>query len=110
MNNTVEHRLLSIKQKLKENNLTITCADKGKTVVIIELQNKIMEFNIESGLKGMAKHPTPKYQKYVKEMVKIYKPIIDRLSQYRYIKMNPQAPKLNILIKLHKETQPIRSV
>jgi hypothetical protein len=37
MSNTVEYRhLKSIKQKLKENNLTITWADKSKTVVITE--------------------------------------------------------------------------
>jgi dTDP-4-dehydrorhamnose reductase len=76
----------------------------------IELQNKIMEFNVENGLKEMAKDPTPKYQKYVKEIDKKCKTIIDKPSQYRYIQMNPQAPKLNILIKLHKERQPIRPV
>jgi hypothetical protein len=49
-----EYKLIkSIKPKLKEN-LTITWADKGKTVVIVEnnvLHNKIMEFSLENGLK-----------------------------------------------------------
>jgi hypothetical protein len=53
MSNTIKYRLLKpIKQKLTENNLTITCAGKGKTLVIIqniELMNKIMEFNVENG-------------------------------------------------------------
>jgi hypothetical protein len=70
MSNTVEYRFLKpIKQKLKENNLTITRADKGKTMVIIEnteLHNKIMEFNVENGLKEITKDPAAKNQKDVK--------------------------------------------
>jgi hypothetical protein len=69
-----------------------------------------MEFNVENGLKEMTEDPTPRYQKDVKEIVKKCKTIIDKPSQYKYIQMNPQAPKLNGLIKMHKETQPIRPV
>jgi hypothetical protein len=51
----------------------------------IELQNKIMQFNVENGLKEMTKDPTPKYQNDVKVIIKAYKTIIDKPSQYKYI-------------------------
>jgi hypothetical protein len=89
-------------------------ADKGKVVVIIEntkFQEKIMKFNLDNGLVKLDKGPTLKYQRGVKDIVKKKcNNIIDKPIQYKCIQMNPQAPILNALIKLHKETQPIRPV
>jgi hypothetical protein len=59
----------SIKHKLLDNNLVITRADKGKTVVIIskeELNKKVLLFNTENELRKLKKDPTAKFQKNVK--------------------------------------------
>jgi hypothetical protein len=48
------------KQKLVDNNLAITRGDKGKTAVIIskeELNNKVLIFNTENGLRKLKKIP-----------------------------------------------------
>jgi hypothetical protein len=62
----------SIKQKLLDNNLAITRADKGKKVVIInkELNKKVELINTENGLRKLKKDPTVKFQRNVKEVVK----------------------------------------
>jgi hypothetical protein len=112
--NKKEYKCLkSIKHKLLDNYLVITRGDKGKTVVIIskeELDNKVLFFNTENGLNKLKKDPTVKFQKNVKEVLKKCRIIINSSNKYKFIQIKPQAPKLNALIKLHKENLPIRPV
>jgi UDP-N-acetylglucosamine transferase subunit ALG13 len=105
--------LKSIKQKLIDNNLSITHAGKGKTLVIItneELQNKVLVFTNENHLKRLDKDPTKKFQKNVKEAIKNCKKVIDKYTKFKCIQIKLQAPKLNITIKLHKEGASIRPI
>jgi hypothetical protein len=63
--------LKSIKQKLIDNSLTITRADRGKTIVIVTneaLHNKVLAFTNENHLKSLKKDPTVDFQKKAKEM------------------------------------------
>lgn len=99
----------SVKRKLEDNDLIITQADKGKSIIIIGnkiFQNKLAEFNKDNDILIMTKYPTQKYQKEVKDVLK--KCNINKSSLYKCIQMNPKALQLNALIKLHKEAQPIR--
>jgi hypothetical protein len=36
--------------------------------------------------------------------------IIRKDNEYKYIQMKPQAPKLNMTVKLHKEKNPVRPI
>jgi hypothetical protein len=56
------------------------------------------------------KYPTVKFQRNVKEVVKKCNIIINKSNKYKFIQMKPQAPKLNALIKLHKDNLTIRPV
>jgi hypothetical protein len=58
----------------------------------------------------LKKDPTAKFQKNVKEVVKKCNIIINKSNKYKFIQIKPQAPKLNTLIKPHKENLPIRPV
>jgi hypothetical protein len=105
--------LKSIKQKLVDSNLTLTRADKGKTLVIIknkELHNKILSFTNENRLKRLNTDPTTKFQKKVKEVIKKCNTIIDRSSKFKYIQIKPQAPILNVAVKFYKDMAPIRPI
>jgi hypothetical protein len=51
-----------------------------------------------------------KFQKNVKEVIKNCKKVIDKYTKFKCIQIKPQAPKLNINIKLHKEVAPIRPI
>jgi hypothetical protein len=102
-----------MKQKLLDNNLAITRADKGKTVVVInkeELNKKVELFNTENGLRMVKKDPTVKFQRNVKDVIKKCNIIINKSNKYKFIQIKPQAPKLNALIKFHKDNLPIRPV
>jgi hypothetical protein len=67
-------------------------------------------FNTENGLRMLKKDPTAKFQNNVKEVVKKCNIIINKSNKYKFIQIKPQAPKLNVLIKLHKVNLPIRPV
>jgi hypothetical protein len=88
MKNRFEYMLMkTITQKIK-GNLMVTCADKSKMVVTTdnsELHNKIMKFNIENGLKRLAKDPTPKHQKEVKDVIRNCTTIINKTSRYKCV-------------------------
>jgi hypothetical protein len=63
----------SIKQKLLDNNLAITSADKGKAVVIInkeDLEKKVELFNTENGLRKLNKRSHRKLSKKCKRSSK----------------------------------------
>jgi hypothetical protein len=111
---SLEYEVLkSIKQKLIDNNLTLTCAGKGKTLVIIkieELHNKILSFTSESHFKHLNRDPTMKFQRKVKEVIKKCNTIIDKSSKFKYIQIKHQAPRLNVGVKCHKDMAPIRPI
>jgi hypothetical protein len=80
------------------------------TLVIIqneELRRKVLSFNEENNLKRLNRDPTSKFQKNVRDVIKTCNTIIDKANKYKYIQIKPQAPKLNITVKLHKEKNPI---
>lgn len=104
---------MSIKKKARENHLTFTRADKGKTVIAIDSEEYIQKtetFLDPSKYKLLKSDPTEKFQKEIKSVVNDALSILDINSLYKYILMNPQPPKLYSLIKLHKNNLPIRPV
>jgi 7-keto-8-aminopelargonate synthetase-like enzyme len=62
----LQHNLSQIRSLLKKNNLTITKADKSKTIVIINkdvLKQKVNTFIQENHITRLNKDPTDNYQK-----------------------------------------------
>jgi len=58
----------------------------------------------------ISKDPTESFQKQIKETIHKCNAIIDKNQQKYLLQMKPMAPKLNALIKTHKEDKPIRPV
>ena len=103
----------SIQAKLQENNATITRADKGNSIVILptdHYENKIEKFISEYNFHTVTKDPTNTFQPQIRNTVKQSKTLIPKDSQWKYINMNPSAPSIKGLIKIHKQDQPIRPV
>jgi hypothetical protein len=48
------------------------------------------------------KDPTTKFQKNVKDVIKICNTIIEKDNKNKYIQIEPQALKLNITVQLRK--------
>ena len=106
------HTMKNIKKKLKMGN-TITRADKGKTIVIIdtdEYNKKPLDFINKNNFKNLNNNPTGKFQKPIKENLKQCNMIINK-KQIKHLTQNkPQAPRHKAQIKLHKQGNPIRPV
>jgi hypothetical protein len=105
--------IMNVKRKMCTNKLTITDADKGKTLVIIteeEYKQKIIEFTQENNFTLTNKGQTQQYQINVKQTIKLCKTIIPKEQKWKYTNMNPAAPNLHATIKLHKHNTPIRPI
>jgi hypothetical protein len=109
--NPMLNTIKNIKQKLESNNLTITKADKSNATVIIdknEIDTKTINFITENNCIEIKNDPTNKYNTQIINMIKLNNKLIDSDSKFKYIINNPKPPKLNSLIKIHKENKPIR--
>jgi len=98
---------------LEQNNLTVAKADKGRTMVIIlrdTLKQKIDTFIQENQIILISKDPTESFQKQIQQTIHKCNAIIDKKQQKYLLQMKPMAPKLNALIKTHKEDKPLRPV
>jgi hypothetical protein len=105
--------IMNIKYKIRENNLIVTKADKGKTIVILtehEYKQKIRNFIQDNQFVLINKDPTSHYQKIIKHMLKQCNNTIQKEQKWKYTNMNPTAPNLHATIKLHKQNTPIRPI
>jgi hypothetical protein len=103
----------TIKTKLMTNGATLTSADKGNTIVILpttQYQNKIQDFITENNFCTSNTDPTKSYQKQIRRTINNSTKMININSKWKYINLNPSAPTIRGLIKLHKSDQPIRPV
>jgi hypothetical protein len=102
-----------MKYILHRNNLTIAKVDKGKTMVIIDkntLKQKFDTFRQENRVTRLNKNPTDFYQKQIQREIKKCDIVIDKRINKYIVNIKPTAPKLDALIKIHKENEPIRPV
>jgi hypothetical protein len=98
---------------LSENNATITRADKGNSLVILptpQYEMKIDKFLMDNSFHTIATDATKTFQNQVRNTVNSSKTLIQKASRWRYTIMNPSAPSIKGLIKIHKQDQPIRPV
>jgi hypothetical protein len=103
----------SIQPKLQQSNTTITRANKGNS--IITLPTKQYETKIQNSLHSNNFHtattdPTKNFQPQIRKTVKESKTLIPHDTRWKYINMNPSAPSIKELIKIHKPYQSIRAV
>jgi hypothetical protein len=94
------------------NELTITKADKGKTVVILATEDCTQKVNNiqENQFVLLNSNPTQNYEKAIKHTVTQCNNIIPKENKCKYINMNQTAPNLHATIKLHKQNTPIRPI
>jgi hypothetical protein len=112
--NKMEWKLIrNIRNKRAENELIITKADKGKTIVILTTEDytpKVNNFIQENQFVLLNNDPTQNYQKAMKHTMTQCNNIIPKESKWKYINMNPTTPTLHATIKLHKQNTPIRPI
>ncbi|XP_036347364.1 uncharacterized protein LOC118756725, partial [Rhagoletis pomonella] len=102
-----------LKQKLKNNNVITTKADKGNTTVLMnrdEYIQKTEQLIKETRCRKLAKDPTEEYQATIKETIKKATKIIKPNQIHTLTIMNPSAPPMNALPKIHKLGTPMRPI
>jgi hypothetical protein len=106
--------LTAIKKKLHSNNLILSKADKGNTITILEKGDyihKVEDFISTCGAHKVKRDPTASFQKNIISNLKMAKgSIISNTQFYSLRNMNPNAPILYGLPKIHKDGIPIRPV
>ena len=98
---------------MQSNKATITKADKGNTVVIIYQKDycrKIKDFIENNNLVTANNDPTKTFQKKVRNAMNECQIVVDKEERWKYINMNPAAPTIRGMIKIHKADAPIRTV
>jgi hypothetical protein len=105
--------LRSIRTKLKTNKAMIASADKGNSVVILPIQqyeSKIQDFIDKNKFQISTTNPTKTFQNQIRRTINHSPNLIPSASKWKFINLNPSAPTIKGLIKLHKPDHPIRPV
>ena len=106
-----EKIIRKIQSKLRNNNATITRADKGNSTVILpreQYNNKLQEFIQNNKFDTAHTDPTKTFQSQVRNTINSSKVLIPKETRWKYTNMNPSAPTIKGLIKVQKAGQPIR--
>jgi hypothetical protein len=106
-----QRTLKNIKEKLAHNNAIITKADKGNSIVIMyqtDYINKVNDFIESNDIIEIDKDPTTKFNLIINKAINNSKHLFQP-EEVKYLKvMNPSAPTLRGLPKIHKQDTPIR--
>lgn len=103
----------NLKKKLKDNDILTLKADKGNAVVLMykaDYIEKTVDFLKTNNINEIKKDPTTKYQNNIKSAIKKIDLIMNNSDKLKIINMNPKAPNLRALPKIHKDNVPIRPI
>jgi len=102
-----------IKTKLQENKVTILRADKGNTIVIWYTEEKItktQEFIHNNHFSNIHNDPIHAFQKEIRKVINGCNHTIRKEDKWKYVNLNPTAPNMKDLPKIHKDGTPIRLI
>jgi hypothetical protein len=101
----------NIKNKIKEHDLIITKADKGKTIIIMEqheYKQHIEEFIKENNYTLLQHNPTKQYQKIIMNTINKSNIHVNKSNKHKFYNPNTEAPTIRATIKIHKNPIKIR--
>jgi hypothetical protein len=105
--------LRSVRIKLKANEAMIASADKGNSIVILPIQqceSKIQDFIGKNKFQISTTNTTKTFQNQIRKTINHSPNLIPSDSNWKFINLNPSAPTIKGLIKLHKPDHPIHPV
>jgi len=88
----------------------LAVADKGNSIVILPIQQyetKIQNFLHENNFQTSTTDPTKIFQTQIRKTINYSTTLSPQESKLKYISLNPSAPTIKWLIKIHKTDQPI---
>jgi len=75
-----------------------------------QYETKLQDFLRNSDFHTITTDPTTTFQTQIRAVIRQSPTLIPKEQKWKYINMNPSAPSIKGLIKLHKPDQPIRPV
>ena len=95
-------------KKLTAAKAIVTKADKGNSMIIIPETgyNKVKNFIANNNFTLTPQDTTKRLQRIVRTAINECKDIIPKETKWRHVSLNPTAPKITGLIKIHKEDSP----
>ena len=99
-----------IRKKLRDNDTMVTRADKGNSIVILpttQYESKLQDFIDKNDFQTNTQDPTTLFQTQIRSTIRNSPTLIPKEHRWKYINMNPSAPSIKGLIKIHKPDQPI---
>jgi len=108
-----EMRIINIETKLSPNNAIVLKADKRNTVVICytnDYYTKAQEFILINQFSTKDKDPTNIFRKEIRSVVNNCTNVIHKEEKWKYINLNPSAPSMKGLPKIHKINSPVRPI
>ncbi|XP_049940670.1 uncharacterized protein LOC126416829 [Schistocerca serialis cubense] len=112
-NQTEAATMKRLKQKLTNNNVLITRADKGNVTVLMDKEQyitKTKEYINTNAIQKLKSDPTTRFQANVKRTLKNIEHTLTDKQKYYLTQKNPQAPTLRSQPKIHKDGMPMRPV
>lgn len=88
----------------------IAKGDKGNSIVILptkQYETKIQNFLDEHNFHTSNTDPTKIFQNQIRKTINNHRIFIPHNFKWKYITLNPSAPTIKGLIKIHKHNQPI---
>jgi hypothetical protein len=105
--------LVNILQLLYYTPTIVTKADKGNSLIILpetDYNNKVHTFRANNNFTLFPHDTTKRLQRIVRTAINECKDTLPKETKWRHVSLNPTAPKIRDLIKIHKEDSPIRPV
>jgi hypothetical protein len=102
-----------IRSKLTGNKAMISKADKGNSIVIMyqdDYNRKIHEFISNNNLQTSDTDITKKLPREVRNTINEFQHLIPKIDRWKYVNLNPMAPTIRGLMKVHKEGTPVRPI
>jgi hypothetical protein len=91
----------------------ISKADKGNSIIITyqdQYHKNVMDFISNKNFTNPKSELIKKFQRDLRSNIKEFQLIIQKDEGWKYIDLNPTAPTIRGLIKIHKEDSPIRPI
>jgi hypothetical protein len=107
------HTINNIKNKLTENNAIVLKDDKGNSIVITHIDdyhNKIHDFITSNKFSIINNDLTNNFQKQIRHTINNCPLVIPKDRKWMYTNLNPSAPTIRGLPKIHNTNIPIRPV
>jgi len=108
-----ENKIISqIKEKLIKDKAMIAKADKDITVVVLYIDDCNSKFNtfIANNKLTQAAHDSTKILRDIRITVNECQHVIQKEERWKSINLNPTAPVIRGLVKIHKEGAPLRPI